>query len=327
MALFDHLPHSTKIADAPAMEPSYPPRNFDSLPRRPQAKGAWSGNVDHAHRLINESYRQAYVVLSQEADAIRLNVQIDNMMGNVLPMLEAMDRAREEEGIPKSWINEATYTIASMVIKLDSVIKSIEAPLVPFYIILSWLITLHARGDITYDSGHVASVHTGRRGRPRKTVNQEYLREAFKSSRNLSIKHVAGMLKIDRLTLKKNMDAAGDVNLDYSVISDSDLDDIVRNYQANHPLSGRRWLIGHLRSEHSLRLPKKRVTSSILRVNRVGQQIKRQAKLQRRVYKVSGPNALWHCDGHHKMIRWGIVIHGFIDGYSRTVSGLCYSLI
>ncbi|KAF5331773.1 hypothetical protein D9758_018551 [Tetrapyrgos nigripes] len=37
---------------------------------------------------------------------------------------------------------------------------------------------------------------------------------------------------------------------------------------------------------------------------------------------VPGPNALWHHDGQHGLIRWGIVIHGYIDGYSRLVTGL-----
>ncbi|KAI6149917.1 hypothetical protein BKA82DRAFT_4339055 [Pisolithus tinctorius] len=35
--------------------------------------------------------------------------------------------------------------------------------------------------------------------------------------------------------------------------------------------------------------------------------------------KVSHPNALWHMDGHHKLVHWGIVIHGIIDGYCHTV--------
>jgi hypothetical protein len=42
--------------------------------------------------------------------------------------------------------------------------------------------------------------------------------------------------------------------------------------------------------------------------------------IQRWQYKVSRPNALWHMDGHHKLICWGIVIHGIIDGYCHTVS-------
>ena len=32
---------------------------------------------------------------------------------------------------------------------------------------------------------------------------------------------------------------------------------------------------------------------------------------------MSMPNSLWHIDGYHKLIRWRIVIHGGIDGYSR----------
>ncbi|CAJ0927556.1 8614_t:CDS:1 [Entrophospora sp. SA101] len=41
-----------------------------------------------------------------------------------------------------------------------------------------------------------------------------------------------------------------------------------------------------------------------------------------RKYKVSGPNALWHIDGHHKLIRWKIVIHGAIDGYTHLITYL-----
>ena len=38
-----------------------------------------------------------------------------------------------------------------------------------------------------------------------------------------------------------------------------------------------------------------------------------------RVYSVSAPNCLWHIDGLHCLIRWRIVIHGGINGYSRRV--------
>ena len=39
----------------------------------------------------------------------------------------------------------------------------------------------------------------------------------------------------------------------------------------------------------------------------------------RRKYSVPGPNSLWHIDGHHALVRWGVVTHGGIDGYSRLV--------
>jgi len=51
----------------------------------------------------------------------------------------------------------------------------------------------------------------------------------------------------------------------------------------------------------------------------------RPPPIQRRVYSVPGPNALWHLDGNHKLIRWGLVIHGGIDGFSRLITFLCCS--
>ncbi|XP_065892452.1 uncharacterized protein [Dysidea avara] len=39
----------------------------------------------------------------------------------------------------------------------------------------------------------------------------------------------------------------------------------------------------------------------------------------RRQYKVPSPNALWHIDGHHKLIRWKLVTHGGVDGFTRLI--------
>ncbi|CAC5408543.1 unnamed protein product [Mytilus coruscus] len=39
----------------------------------------------------------------------------------------------------------------------------------------------------------------------------------------------------------------------------------------------------------------------------------------RRKYSVAGPNDLWHIDGHHALIRWKLVTHGGIDGFSRLI--------
>ncbi|XP_057186595.1 uncharacterized protein LOC130552378 [Triplophysa rosa] len=40
---------------------------------------------------------------------------------------------------------------------------------------------------------------------------------------------------------------------------------------------------------------------------------------RRRKYSVPGPNSLWHIDANHKLIRWRIVVHGGIDGFSRLI--------
>lgn len=45
----------------------------------------------------------------------------------------------------------------------------------------------------------------------------------------------------------------------------------------------------------------------------------RNRRLQRRQYVVKGPNHMWHVDGNDKLKRFGICIHGAIDGWSRRL--------
>ena len=40
----------------------------------------------------------------------------------------------------------------------------------------------------------------------------------------------------------------------------------------------------------------------------------------RREYSVPGPNYLWHADGNHKLIRYRIIVHAAIGGFSRLVT-------
>jgi hypothetical protein len=62
-----------------------------------------------------------------------------------------------------------------------------------------------------------------------------------------------------------------------------------------------------------------RVREAIVRVS--GRQ-PRPPPIHRHTYYVPGPNALWHLDGNHKLIRWKFVFHGAIDGYSRLITYL-----
>jgi hypothetical protein len=60
---------------------------------------------------------------------------------------------------------------------------------------------------------------------------------------------------------------------------------------------------------------------NILRViDPAGSALRKHKVIKRRVYKVAGPLSLIHIDGYHKLIRWKIVIHGGIDGYSRFIT-------
>ena len=55
------------------------------------------------------------------------------------------------------------------------------------------------------------------------------------------------------------------------------------------------------------------------RVNPESTQSRWSQLIKRRSYSVPSPNSLWHIDGQHSLIRWRMVIHGCIDGFSRLV--------
>ena len=65
-------------------------------------------------------------------------------------------------------------------------------------------------------------------------------------------------------------------------------------------------------------LQRERVRESIHRVDPLGLETRLHRALHRQQYNVVSLNALWHIDGYHKLIRWRLVIHGGIDGYSRV---------
>ncbi|XP_072025022.1 LOW QUALITY PROTEIN: uncharacterized protein [Amphiura filiformis] len=70
------------------------------------------------------------------------------------------------------------------------------------------------------------------------------------------------------------------------------------------------------------KIQRSRVRQSLLRVDPGGAALRVAPPTQRRTYSVAGPNSLWHIDGNHKLIRWKMVIHGGIDGYSRFLTFL-----
>ncbi|KAJ7043417.1 hypothetical protein C8F04DRAFT_895421, partial [Mycena alexandri] len=63
-----------------------------------------------------------------------------------------------------------------------------------------------------------------------------------------------------------------------------------------------------------LRVQKRCVYSAVHRVDGLGRVLRQHKVIKRKPYAVSRPHALWHIDGHHKLILWGIVIHGSTDG-------------
>ena len=90
-------------------------------------------------------------------------------------------------------------------------------------------------------------------------------------------------------------------------------------------------IAGHL-TRVGVRSPRARLRASIHRVDPQGVAERSRRAIQQRVYSVPHPptasydamnmffhaNYVWHIDSNHKLIRWSMVIHGAVDGYSRS---------
>ena len=139
--------------------------------------------------------------------------------------------------------------------------------------------------------------------------------------RNLKFKWgaIADILGVSCSTIYKRLQELGiSRSITFSDISDGELDQLIRDIKHQHPNDGERLMAGHLTIDWELGflLPRSRLRGSIHRVDPYNTALRRSITVRRRSYHSSGPNAVWHIDSNHKLIRWRLVIHG---GFSRTI--------
>ena len=164
------------------------------------------------------------------------------------------------------------------------------------------------------------SVAVSGTGRPRFVIAQELLENL--RSLGCTWIQIARMLHISRWTIQRRMVEYGLNCGGWSDINDDQLDTIIRGYKSRHGVTtGQSYIIGHIRSLGYL-VQRDRVRAAINRVDPANTALRWAAVITRRVYSVLWPNSLWHIDGHHSLIRWGFVIHGCIDGFSRMITFL-----
>ena len=150
-------------------------------------------------------------------------------------------------------------------------------------------------------------------GRPRVDVDRNHLQ--FLRGLRFTWSEISLILNISVKTLQRR---ANDWNIaKYTDIPDDALDSTVREILVQFPTAGEVMLNGHL-SSRGMSLQRARLRSSIHRVRGHNRQI--HSPIVRREYCVPGPNYLWHADGNHKLIRYRIVVHAAIDGFSRVVT-------
>ena len=180
-------------------------------------------------------------------------------------------------------------------------------------------ILTQAISDVIVDVQYLVDAERSRhlKGRPSIPIPRDQL--AVLLEYHFKVTDIARMLKVSPRTIRRRIIQYGlEGEATHSDISDTQLDEISRQFVHIHPHSGWRSYEGFLLS-NNLRIQQTRVRESLMRVDCRGVQRRFRRALHRRRYSVCMPNSLWHIDGYLKLIRWRIVIHGGIDGYSRLL--------
>ena len=151
-------------------------------------------------------------------------------------------------------------------------------------------------------------------GRPPIPVDRASL--AYLRSLNFTWAEVSSVLGVSSRTLQRR---AGEWNINrFTVISNQALDNEIYQIKQNFPNSGEVMITGHLLSR-GIHIQRQRLRDSLVRL-RGFTNIGINRSIFRRSYSVPGPNFLWHIDGNHKLIKYRLVIHGGIDGFSRLIT-------
>lgn len=101
-------------------------------------------------------------------------------------------------------------------------------------------------------------------------------------------------------------------------ISNEELDATLLSIYEQFPSFGRRMIDGYLMALGE-RVPRRRIEESYLRVIGPPNNTFGNRRIERRVYSVPGPNALWHHDGQHGM---SLHFYHFRYLFMATIQGL-----
>ena len=171
-------------------------------------------------------------------------------------------------------------------------------------------------------------------GRPKVKIEKEKIE--FLQELKFTLTEIAMMFGVCRRTLFNIRHEYGmlETNQTFTSISDHELLHEIRAIKQDMPDVGYNMLKGVLRAR-GIHVSIPRIQQSLHEVDPINTALRWAAPVSRRVYGVPYPNYIWHLDGNHKLVRymcsimltlislscyrWGIVVHGGIDGYSRLI--------
>jgi hypothetical protein len=168
----------------------------------------------------------------------------------------------------------------------------------------------------TSESCFVAPKTKSSKGRPKLLITKDQLEHLLQL--NFSCPKIASLIGVSLRTVRRRMtDFELSVQGLYSDISDRELQRLISDINIAFPNCGYRMMDGHLR-QRGVRITQARIRQSMHKVDLEGVMLRWRDAIRRRKYNVCSPLALYHIDGNHKLIRWRLVIHGCVDGFSRV---------
>ncbi|XP_076864442.1 uncharacterized protein LOC143516617 [Brachyhypopomus gauderio] len=138
----------------------------------------------------------------------------------------------------------------------------------------------------------------------------------------LAVPNICKLIGVSQKTIRRRMTEWNlSVRDSYSQVSDEELDILVLAVKKDSPNLGHRMVKGHLKAL-GYKVQWTRVWDSMHRVDSVGilERLASVGCVVRRTYSVPGPLCLVHVDTNHKLIRYGIVLFGGIDRFSRKAA-------
>ena len=154
-------------------------------------------------------------------------------------------------------------------------------------------------------------------GRPSIEISKDDI--LFLKGLDYSWTKIASILGISRSTLYRRLE---EFNIDsnaYTDITESQLDELLRDVKCTNPNAGEVIVKGILMNR-GIKVTREVLRAAIHRVVHEKTAERRSSVVNRRIYCAPHPNSVWHIDANHKMIRWCLIIHAGIDGFSRCVT-------
>lgn len=148
----------------------------------------------------------------------------------------------------------------------------------------------------------VTGIRSGRAGRPRTSisVNQiEFLREMHFSWAN-----IANIIGVSERTLRRWRQETGEDRFEerWSNNSDEELTRVMTEISQRTSNVGETRMTGALRCR-GIRVQRRRIRQILRDIDPLASALRWRRAVYRRRYSVPYPNALWHIDGNHKLIR------------------------